>query len=751
MVRRSVVTTFLLLLVALVPVQQPGPAAGQSPSPSAGHRRAEPTLTSLYPSSGSVAGGTVVTIKGTHLAAVRKVRFGDVRVPVQWTVSHRLKVVAPPHLAGAVTVRAKADGRWSNIVVFSYASGLAPGPLPGTPPATPGGTPPLLEYVTPTSGPDSGGTTVHLEGFGFTASTQVSFGGTPATSVVVTSLRSLDAVTPAHAAGTVDVVAADAAGASTPTSRTRYTFEAPPKPQPLVRQLTPYRGAQGGGTRVTVTGVGFTGATQVTFGGLPGTDLVVVSDSQLQVTTPAHGRAVLNVRVSNSEHSSYANWQSYFTFDDGPRIEVAPLPRDADSANPWLELRDLACPAAGVCMAVGDYETVAGPSPNLRRGLAEQLVGGDWRPIPLPFPSLGNGSTADVALRSISCPTTTTCIAVGAYYGDVESHPIAYAWNGSTWTTQLLEGPGSPRGSLTDVECVSETSCVALGRRCDAVCEPWSFTMTGTTWTRTTFAPPPGVANIVINDFDCWSATGCVAVGRYRTTEPDYDSTAPLLFRYDGIAWTGTVGVLPADSSPTIPDTALDSVSCTDQGCRAMGRHLIAGDDSVAYLSTITAVGETVVNVQPPPDADLYIYLFDTDIACVTFDSCRAITNYRRSDRGYSAMDVTIVSGTPTVTELPDIWLESLTCPDPAGCAATGALTLAQLGTVRTVTQAPAPLAPGHSDDGPSGENSFSACTGNDLFRVVADSPTTAVALGGCFRGTNDMGVLMTGIPVPTG
>jgi hypothetical protein len=58
--------------------------------------------------------------------------------------------------------------------------------------------------LTPTQGPTAGGTAVVLTGTGFASGATVSFGGVAASGVKVTSER-IDAVTPAHAAGKVDV------------------------------------------------------------------------------------------------------------------------------------------------------------------------------------------------------------------------------------------------------------------------------------------------------------------------------------------------------------------------------------------------------------------------------------------------------------------------------------------------------------------------------------------------------------------
>jgi hypothetical protein len=54
-----------------------------------------------------------------------------------------------------------------------------------------------------------------------------------------------------------------------------------------ITSLSVSSGPLDGGTAVTITGIGFTDATSVTFGGIAGTGLVVVDDTTLTVTTPA--------------------------------------------------------------------------------------------------------------------------------------------------------------------------------------------------------------------------------------------------------------------------------------------------------------------------------------------------------------------------------------------------------------------------------------------------------------------------------
>ncbi len=91
----------------------------------------------------------------------------------------------------------------------------------------------------PSSGPAAGGTTVTLSGTGFTSPASVYFGGTAASSVVVVSSTKLQAVTRAHASGTVSVAvtegphtqSATLAGGFTYTTTTTLGVSALPRQQ----------------------------------------------------------------------------------------------------------------------------------------------------------------------------------------------------------------------------------------------------------------------------------------------------------------------------------------------------------------------------------------------------------------------------------------------------------------------------------------------------------------------------------------
>lgn len=65
---------------------------------------------------------------------------------------------------------------------------------------------PTVTSVTPAMGPMAGGTAVTISGADFQNGATVAFGGVPAMSVAFVNSGTLTAVTPRHAAGTVDVV-----------------------------------------------------------------------------------------------------------------------------------------------------------------------------------------------------------------------------------------------------------------------------------------------------------------------------------------------------------------------------------------------------------------------------------------------------------------------------------------------------------------------------------------------------------------
>jgi hypothetical protein len=153
-----------------------------------------PAVTKLLPKTGPVAGGTSVTITGSNFTGVTAVNFGAVAASsVTVNSSTSITAVTPPEAVGAVHVIVTTEFGTSAATsanVFKFA--------------------PSVTAVAPNAGPVAGGTSVTVTGSGFapgTTGTKFNFGTTKATSVSCSSSTECSMLAPAHAAGTVEVIA----------------------------------------------------------------------------------------------------------------------------------------------------------------------------------------------------------------------------------------------------------------------------------------------------------------------------------------------------------------------------------------------------------------------------------------------------------------------------------------------------------------------------------------------------------------
>lgn len=73
---------------------------------------------------------------------------------------------------------------------------------------------------------------------------------------------------------------------------------------PAVNRISPSSGPSTGGTAVTITGSGFTGATAVTAGGLPVANFVVVNDTTISAAMPPGTSGLAGIIVTVGENSS---------------------------------------------------------------------------------------------------------------------------------------------------------------------------------------------------------------------------------------------------------------------------------------------------------------------------------------------------------------------------------------------------------------------------------------------------------------
>ena len=158
---------------------------------------------------------------------------------------------------------------------------------------------PTVSSVSPTSGATAGGTSITITGTGFLANATVLVGGTAASSVAVVNSTTITALTPAHTAGTVDVVVTNT-DTQTGTKTGAFTYTAA-APAPTVSSVSPTSGATAGGTSITITGTGFLANATVSVGGTAASSVAVVNSTTITALTPAHTAGTVDVVVTNTD------------------------------------------------------------------------------------------------------------------------------------------------------------------------------------------------------------------------------------------------------------------------------------------------------------------------------------------------------------------------------------------------------------------------------------------------------------------
>ena len=180
---------------------------------------------------------------------------------------------------------------------------------------------PTVTSITPNSGNINGGTAVTVTGTGFLAGATLSVGGTPATGVTLVSSTSITAVTPAHAAGAVNVMVTNT-DTQSGTLNSGYTYSTA-NSAPTVTSISPNSGTINGGTAVTIRGTGFLAGATVKLGGTSATGVSVVNSTTIAATTPAHAAGATSVVVTNTDAKT-GTLNNGFTFTGPPPPNPAP-------------------------------------------------------------------------------------------------------------------------------------------------------------------------------------------------------------------------------------------------------------------------------------------------------------------------------------------------------------------------------------------------------------------------------------------
>jgi hypothetical protein len=192
-----------------------------------------PIITSITPSSGSLAGGTQVTITGQNFAFGCEVRFGGNPAQIITNTPNMLSVITPQGAtAGFVNVRVVNPDQQAVVAQSAFQYLQAPPPPPTQPP--------FITSVQPPSGATSGNTPVTVFGQNFAPGCQVKFANNGATVASNTPARLIVLTPPSQTVGpvTVRVINPNQQTAIAPNAFTYVAAPPPPPPSPVVVQVT---------------------------------------------------------------------------------------------------------------------------------------------------------------------------------------------------------------------------------------------------------------------------------------------------------------------------------------------------------------------------------------------------------------------------------------------------------------------------------------------------------------------------------
>jgi hypothetical protein len=342
----------------------------------------------------------------------------------------------------------------------------------------------------------------------------------------------------------------------------------------------------------------------------------------------------------------------------------------------------------------------------------QQWDGSSWHTVALP----GQTGTTAVELSSVSCTSTSFCMAVGIQAAGSVDLPIVYAWNGTAWsvsTTPTLPSPYTG-AELMGVSCTGPTWCMATGVAdnssttfTDTLAEQWN----GSAWTIVNTPNIAGHTDDVFSAVSCTGPSTCMAVGSNTATgtgltlpssgasppgaaqpgflgSPDpiahalapVQSTNPhiavtthlLAEQWNGTAWTVTT----TDDPAGVTNPEFFGVSCAGAGfCMATGYNEVTS--SVQGFTEEWSGGSwSQVALPISPSAGGAAML---GISCISPTSCTAVGS---TFTGTSTDEVltaswngsTWVLGTvPTPSDPEAAWF-GVSCLGGGDCVATGGI-----------------------------------------------------------------------------
>lgn len=244
-------------------------------------------------------------------------------------------------------------------------------------------------------------------------------------------------------------------------------------------------------------------------------------------------------------------------------VPKSPAPR------PDAMLYGASCPEVGSCVAVGGY-TGSG-------GLMTPVVesGGS------SFTIATNSPPAKVSsqLSAVSCSSSSTCTAVGYVMNSPGSKAFNFAEDLTAfgWKVETIPPGTTTDNLLQSVSCVSSSACVAVGYAGSAAVAISLASWNGKAWSLAKLSPPAHSTTSNLGSVSCLSASSCTVAGGYSIPS---GAELPLADSWSDAA----LKLLPEAPRPSgSPSADFVGISCKTGKpiwCQAVGTYVSAAGES---------------------------------------------------------------------------------------------------------------------------------------------------------------------------
>jgi hypothetical protein len=301
---------------------------------------------------------------------------------------------------------------------------------------------------------------------------------------------------------------------------------------------------------------------------------------------------------------------------NGTNWAITPSPNSSDTEVNILGT--VSCASATNCAAVGTFF-----GPTAGRTLIETYDGTSWVITPSPNTSDTEANT----LNGVSCVSPTACEAVGNFAdSDFTLHTLVETFDGTSWAiTPSPNTSDTQDNSLLSVSCTSSTSCVAAGNtgKPAPVQQTLLEGLSGTTWS---IIPSPNTSpsqENSLSDVTCPDSTKCVAVGSSNTgsdipqtlalvgTVPPPPTSGYWITASDGGIFSfGNAGFFGSMGGMALNKPVVGMATTSD----SKGYWLVASDGGIFSFGDAgffgskggMALNKPVVGMAPTPDGNGY-------------------------------------------------------------------------------------------------------------------------------------------------